>query len=168
MTDLLSFPDHSRVWIYGANQAIDPNMITELNEEIFKFAKNWSSHQVAVKATGGLLHGFFVVLIVDETGNKPGGCSIDGSVQFIRNLGVKANVDFLNRQIVYYLEDEEVRCLPLRNLKEAFASREIHPDTLFFDTLVQDKFQFQNAWLKPLKDSWQMRFVEQGASSLGV
>lgn len=159
MMDLLSFPDHSRVWIYGADKPIDPALIADLNTELFDFAKKWSSHQVSLKATGGLLHGVFAIFVVDETGNKPGGCSIDGSVQFIRKLGDKADVDFLNRQILYYLKDETVKCIPLNQLKSALASNEVNMETLFFDTLIQDKLSFQKFWLKPLKDSWQSRFL---------
>ncbi|MBK9108080.1 MAG: hypothetical protein IPM92_06750 [Saprospiraceae bacterium] len=159
MTDLLSFPDHARVWIYGADKIIDANHIAGLHDEIFNFTKSWSSHQLAVKATGGLLHGFFIVFVVDETGNKPGGCSIDGSVQFIRKLGERENVDFLNRQIVYYLDEDKVKCMPLSQLKAAFSNQDVTMDTLFFDTLVQDKINFLKAWLKPLKDSWQNKFL---------
>lgn len=158
--DLLSFPDHSRIWIYAADKAVPEDLVSSVNDQVFLYAKNWSSHQMAVKATGGLLHGYFIVFIVDETGNKPGGCSIDGSVQFVRNLGQSLGIDFLNRQYLYYLADNELSSIPLNELQSAFETGKINLETLFFDTLVADKLSFQKSWLKPLKDSWQRRFVD--------
>jgi len=159
MNDLLKFPDHARVWIYGSNQLLDEHQIPEVHCAVQQFASQWMSHQQAVEATGGLLHGTFIVLVVNEQLNKPGGCSIDGSIQFIRQLGQDTGVEFLDRKYLYYLYDDQVRILPLDQLHDALNTDQVNMDTLFFDTLVQDKKSFQTEWLKPLHASWQKRFA---------
>lgn len=95
MMDLISFPDYSRVWVYGSDRKIPESLIWELNNKIYLFSQDWISHQKALRATGGLLHAYFLILIVDQQVNQPGGCSIDTSVRFIQNLGAEYQLDFL-------------------------------------------------------------------------
>ncbi len=159
MMDLLSFPDTSKVWIYASDKFIPDSQIESLQSFIVKFTKTWTSHSQSVKATGGVLHNYFIVLIVDEENNKPGGCSIDHSVRFIKSLESELKVDFFNRTLLYYLEDEIVKLISKDDLSEAVRSGKIKEDTLFFDTLVSSKCEFQNSWLKPLNKSWHQNLI---------
>lgn len=159
MMDLLSFPENARVWIYAADKQVPEEITAAVYNKILAFTKEWSSHQQALKATGGLLHNYFIVFVVDDGYNKPGGCSIDSSVRFIRNLETELNIDFFNRNIFYYLQDEEVKSIRREDLPQALQDNLINDNTLFFDTLVQTKIQFQKEWLKEFKDSWQKKLI---------
>lgn len=160
MMDLISFPDYSRVWIYASDKKIPESLIWELNNKIYLFSQEWVSHQKALRATGGLLHAYFIVLVVDQQVNQPGGCSIDTSVRFIQNLGAEYQFDFFNRNLFYYLEDSEVKTINRIDLQKGVIPSEINHETLFFDNLVTDKISFQKSWLKPLKDSWHSKFIQ--------
>jgi hypothetical protein len=157
--DLLSFPDNSRVWIYGADQKIPDHLVNSIHEKIVSFTREWSSHQQALKATGGLLHNYFVVFVVDDGYNKPGGCSIDSSVRFIKSLEKEFDLDFFNRNIFYYIDKETVKAISRSEMSKAIDEGIINEDSLFFDTLVQTKSDFQNQWLKPLKYSWHAKLI---------
>ena len=159
MLDLLAFPDHSRVWIYSSDQEIPDQSIPEIHQEIQAFAKNWLSHGSGLKATGGILHNYFIVLLVDEISNKPGGCSIDTSVKFIQSIGEKYNVNFFNRRIFHYIENEMVKSIAQENLKQSMDSHLINEESLFFDPLVDTKIKFIQHWLNPLKDSWHKKLI---------
>lgn len=160
MYDLISFEDNARVWIYSADKKLVGEDIARANQMINEFAKSWVSHNVGLKATGGLMHGVFAVLVVDQEYNNPGGCSIDQSVRFMQELGQKFNVDFFNRQLFYYLNNEQLELIHMNDLQSAYSNGMVDFDTLFYDTLVQDKMNFQKHWLKPLGDSWLKRFLE--------
>lgn len=160
MYDLISFDDKARVWIYGADKQLVGTQIAMANELIHDFAKGWVSHNMGLKATGGLMHGVFAVLIVDQEHNNPGGCSIDQSVRFLNELGQKFGVDFFNRQIFYYLKNNQVELVNKDDLKLNFSHGLVDSNTLFYDTLVQDKYNYQTNWLKPLGSSWQKRFLD--------
>ncbi len=159
MNDIISFPDDSRIWIYASNKRIDESQIPEVQAAIKTFSKQWTSHREDVRATGGLLHAYFVLLVVDENVNKPGGCSIDASVQFIRELGSKLSCDFFDRHLFHYLKDERVYSIHSNMLTEAYEKGLITDSTLFFDNLVTSKQEFQKNWLKPLKESWHKKFI---------
>ena len=117
------------------------------------------SHASGLKATGGILHNYFIVLVVDEQINKPGGCSIDSSVRFIKSIGEKYNVDFFNRNIFHYIQNEEILSIEKSNLDTAYQSKKITDDTLFFDPLVDSKITFIKQWLKPFGNSWHKRLM---------
>ncbi len=160
MNDFISFPDDSRVWIYSADREIPEELVPEVQREIVHFTKLWTSHREDLRATGGLLHGYFIILIVDENINKPGGCSIDSSVQFIHQLENKLVRDFFNRFIFHYLENERVLSIHSSELAKAYADGSITDQTLFFDPLVKTKQEFQTGWLKPLGESWHKQFLQ--------
>jgi hypothetical protein len=159
MIDLLSYPDSARVWIYAADRELTNDQAELINKRIEAFCKQWTSHQMALKATGGLLHNFFIVFVVDDGFNKPGGCSIDASVKFIHSLSDEFQTDFFNRNIFYYLQGEAIYSIHKDDMMQALNQGILTDDTLFFDTLVQTKNEFQHNWLKPLKNSWHRKII---------
>lgn len=159
MLDLIAFPDHSRVWIYSSDRLIPDEKIPEIHHEIQKFVKDWTSHQEELVASGGILHNYFIVLVVDENKNPPGGCSIDKSVHFVQKLAERNNVDFFNRKVVHYIQNEEVLSILLDELPNAYSSGNIQDATLFFNPLVNSKSEFIKNWLVPLQQSWIKRFA---------
>ena len=159
MLDLLRYPESSRVWIYTSSREFTDAELTVLQPAIGDFARQWTSHNRDLHATGGILHNRFLVLVVDESHADASGCSIDTSVRFIKQLEADFSTDFFDRQLFSYLDDGEVYTLHQRDLKEAFQSGRINGNTLFFDNLVQNKGDFIKAWVKPLSSSWLARLV---------
>ncbi len=159
MLDLISFPDHARLWIYGSDQKIADPLIPKLFNQIHSFSKNWVSHNSGLRSSGGILHNYFAILIVDEDWNKPGGCSIDSSVHFIQSLEKEYQLQFFNRDIFHYLNQDNVVTIHKDSLAEAYSTGSIHDESLFFDPLVNTKSAFQKEWVKPLHASWQKRFL---------
>ena len=159
MRDLLAFPDTSRVWIYQADEPLPEESIHDINRLISQFAVQWTSHNMQLKATGGLLHDRFLVLVADESHAGASGCSIDTSVRFIKQLGEKYKRDFFDRFTFAYLDGDQVKSIHRDALAEAYRSGTITDDTLFFDNLVSDKGAFIKRWLAPFGESWMKRFV---------
>ncbi len=159
MMDLISFPDQARLWVYGASKPIADSQIPILYREILQFTQRWTSHNRAVKATGGVLHNYFVVLLADERFTQLSGCSIDDSVHFIRQLGEKYNTEFFDRKTLHYLMGDSVQTIGLSQIGGAIREGIVDKDTLFFDPLVNTKGDFLRSWVKPLGESWIMKLV---------
>ncbi len=159
MQNINEFPESARVWIYQGSKDLNASAISGIDAHIGQFAQRWTSHNVALKATGALMHNRFVVLIVNDMHTGVGGCSIDSSVQFVRNLGEEYGVDFMDRMNFAYLESEEVHTVHKDELPELYAAGKVNDSTLFFDNLVNTKKDFVDSWLKPLGESWMKRFV---------
>jgi hypothetical protein len=159
MHDINEFPESARVWIYQGDKNLSQSVVPGVDAQIGHFAKMWTSHNVALKATGALVRNRFLVLVVNDMQTGVGGCSIDSSVQFVRNLGEECDVDFMDRMNFAYLESDEVRTVHKDELPGLYATGKVDDETLFFDNLVSTKKDFIENWLKPLGDSWMKRFV---------
>ncbi|MBK7340698.1 MAG: hypothetical protein IPQ10_00525 [Saprospiraceae bacterium] len=160
MVDFLGFPEDSRVWIFASDKRIDDSKISDLYERVQQFVQNWSSHGTQLRASGGVIHNYFVILMVDEDINKPGGCSIDSSVHFIKSLENEFQLHFFDRQLLYYIFEDEVKVVTVDELTDLYKSGGVKNDTLFFDLLVKSKSEFNQFWLKPLQNSWHRKFVQ--------
>ncbi|HLF62909.1 MAG TPA: hypothetical protein VI603_04130 [Saprospiraceae bacterium] len=159
MHDLLAFPDTSRVWIYQADKFLPADEIGTMNSRIVEFSREWTSHNQKLRATGGLLHDLFLVLVADESMAGASGCSIDTSVKFVRQVGKEYDVDFFNRLHFAYLHGEQVKQLHRDQISDAYRNKLITDDTLFFDNLVKDKGEFLARWITPFGQSWMKRFI---------
>ncbi len=159
LNDINEFPETARVWIYQSNKDLSETSVSSVDAKIEHFARRWTSHNAALKATGALMRNRFIVLVVNDAQTGVGGCSIDSSVQFVRNLGEECGVDFMDRMNFAYLESEEVRTVHKDDLPALYAEGKINDNTIFFDNLVSTKKDFVDGWLKPLGDSWMKRFV---------
>ena len=159
MQDLLAFPASSRIWIFQADTPLPAESIGIVNMRVREFSRAWTSHNTALKATGGLLHDKFLVLVADESHAGASGCSIDTSVRCIRQLGEEYGVDFFDRLRFSYLEDEQVKEIHRDDIREAYRNGLINDQTLFFDNLVKNKEEFLTRWLTPFGESWMKRFV---------
>ncbi len=157
--NLTSFPNGSRVWIYTGEKSVPEEKAPMIKQRIENFAREWTSHQQALRAEGGLLYNRFIVFVVDDGFNKPGGCSIDSSVRFIQLLETELQISFFKREIFHYLKEDIVKTIHRDDLSNALADGIINEETLFFDTLVQTKIDLENNFLKALKNSWQNRFM---------
>ncbi|MGB0862223.1 MAG: hypothetical protein ACPGXZ_04860 [Saprospiraceae bacterium] len=152
--------DTSRVWIYQSNQAFSAAQAQEIQLKIKAFCKSWVSHSNQLKADGALVHNRFVVLSVDESQAGASGCSIDKSVHFIKGIEQTFGVNMFDRMLFAYQNQAgEVKTASSMQFSELYKDGLINDDTLVFDNLVKTKADFQQKWLKPLKDSWHARFV---------
>ena len=158
LKDIDVFPATARVWIYQADKEIDATRTDKVNETVERFAQQWTSHNQALKATGGLLHNRFLVLMVNEYVAGVSGCSIDASVAFVKQLGAALDVDFMDRMTFAYQTDGEVKTVHKNDLAKTYTDGVVDDSTLFFDNLVNTKSDFVNRWMKPLGESWMKRF----------
>ncbi len=156
--DLIALPENSKVWIYQADKSIPEDTCEAIKEALYDFSMSWISHGVELDCYGHLFHSQFLVLVADSS-NLPSGCSIDSSVHFIEGLGQRHKVNFFDRMTFTYMQDEVVYAVHTTDFKDKFDSGAINAETLVFDNLVNDKSTFINEWIKPLKDSWHMKFL---------
>ncbi len=156
-TDVL--PGTTRVWIYQSNRPFRDADLHAIREEVRQFVQSWISHNRALKAYGEVYHNRFIVLMVDESQAEASGCSIDKSVYFLKSLQQRYEVDLFDRMVFSYLEGEEVRSVDRNAFQELYRRGEINDDTPVFDTLVENKAQFDATFVKPLGKSWHKRMV---------
>lgn len=159
MINNIELPTTTRIWIYQSNKPFEDKDIPEIKQTVQDFAQQWISHNRQLRAHGDLLHKRFVVLMVDESQADASGCSIDKSVYFLKSLQAVYGVDLFDRMCFSYLDGEEVKTVSRDEFAQLYAGGKINNDTLVFDTLVNNKGDFDNNFIKPLKESWHKRMV---------
>ncbi len=160
MTSYESLSAQPRVWIYQASRPFTSQELLEVEYHLEQFAEKWVSHNRALKSNAKVYHRQFIVLMVDETQAGASGCSIDSSVHFLQQLSAHFQVDLFDRMTFAYQENGEVKTAHKDTFVELFQQGLISEQTLVFDNLVATKKDFDQQWLKPLKESWHWRMLQ--------
>ena len=159
MTAMQDFPASTRVWVYQADRPFTPTESVQLKEIVDRFAQHWASHNRQLRAHGDLLHGRFILLMVDENQADASGCSIDKSVHFLQQVETEFGVGLFDRMTFTWMDEGEVKAADSMEFARLYQAGEINDQTLVFDNLVKTKGELDEKWLRPLAQSWHKRFV---------
>lgn len=154
-----SFSPESRVWIYQSNRPFTEAEEQKLQAELQEFTRQWVSHNQRLKATGKILFHRFIVLMVDESQVGAGGCSIDRSVAFLKQVQAAYQVDLFDRMRFAFLDGDSVVSLSKEEFAAFYQNGKISGDTQVLDTLVSTRQDFEQGFVKPLRLSWHQRMV---------
>ena len=150
----------SRVWIYGAERALTAAETATVRKRSQEFVAQWMSHQQSLSAAADVLHNRFLVLAVDETQAEASGCSIDGSVNFVKELGAEIGVDFFNRMRFSYRDQQgKIHTVGREEFKLLYAQGQLDNESIVFDPLVKELGELRQIFERPLEDSWHSRMV---------
>lgn len=158
--EYLSYPNNAKVWIYQSSKSLDEDDVNYLKVQLDDFITSWESHGSTLKATFEIVHDLFVVLFVDEEGDRMCGTAQDNSVKLMKQLGQELEVDFLDRMNQSYKNGEQVEVVKMNDFTALLANNEIDENTIVYNNMVTTKIDFDNHWEVALKDSWHKQFLE--------
>lgn len=159
LVDFNELPDHSRIWIYQANRSFTDAELTELENSVVDFLKEWTAHGSHLHAGFEIKYKRFLVIGLDQTNASASGCSIDASVHFIQGLEKKYNVELLDRMNVSFKQGEYIAYKPLKDFKKLAKAKSVSANTIVFNNLVATKQEYLENWEVPASESWHSRFV---------
>jgi hypothetical protein len=148
------FDRNSRVWIYQSNRMFTPHEAVQIEELLNSFIASWNSHSIPVRGFAKLFYNQFIILMADEQASQVSGCSTDSSVHLIREIEKTYTVRLFDRQVLAFYEKDQVRLVPLAQLKSGVAGGTIQPETLYFNNTVLTKNELENNWIIPVGKSW--------------
>jgi hypothetical protein len=154
-----NLPATSRVWIYQANRILTDGEVSKANELIQGFLPQWKSHGKDLAASIEVLHNLFIVVTADEGVEAPSGCSIDSSVKLVKEIAATLNVDFFDRLVIPYLQNDKIQLLKMFQFQEKLKAGELNEDTVVFNNLVDSKAKLESAWVVPVKESWHKQLL---------
>ena len=162
-TELNVFDDldlSSRIWVFQSARSLVEKEHFFIDRYLEQFLSQWTSHNRSLIARGAVLYNHFVVIALDEgASSDASGCSIDAMTNQIKFLSYKLGVDLLNRDIFYFVLDDEISGIPMNQLQEAKDDNKIDESTLVFNNLVNDLSALRNEWIVPVGKSWHKRFL---------
>lgn len=155
-----SLKDSARIWIYKADRVLNDKEIECVNRKLDQFLDQWNTHGKNLVAEAWIEDKVFIILAIDEDHQAASGCSIDQSVHFIRQIGDRMNIDFFDRMVFVYQDDEgEPHFVGARDLCKIYEKGIVDDDTLFYNTLLEDKGSWNQKKMQPLAKSWHSKFL---------
>lgn len=153
-------PPEARVWIYMADRKITPGDAAHIDRILRAFTNEWAAHGAPLKSSFQILRDRFVLLAVDERTQGPSGCSIDASVNVVKQAAEETGIDFFNRNLVPFVMDDDIVVFRLGELKQKYADGVWNAQTPTFNILAGTLEEIRNHWTVPAGASWLKRYVE--------
>ena len=150
--------EDSRIWIYQSNREFTEEEVSEISIGLERFLESWTSHKKPFKSAFQIKYNRFIVIAVNKDFDISG-CSIDASVGFIQFIEKKYQVDLLDRRNITYKTANTIKFISLAEFKTLIKSKSINKDTIVFNNLVSNIFEYNNHWKTSIKNSWHSRFL---------
>jgi hypothetical protein len=156
-------PESSRVWVFFANQHLAEAAEQQLHVALEQFVQGWKAHGNALTAGYEIVAHTAVIVAVDEAAESPSGCSIDKAFRLLTEFGNTHNLDFFNRLL---LTTAEGKVYTQAEVKLAFATGELGPDTLVLNPMIQNLADMKHAFTIPFNSHWLGARLNNGAPAL--
>ena len=159
IVDFKTMPDDSRIWIYQSNRDFNESEIGIINDKTTSFLDNWQAHGKDLECSYSIIDKRFIIIAVNEIFNPIGGCSIDFSLQLIKDISNTIGIDLLNRLVVNLKIDNRLESLSLGDLKNKIKDGDFSPETIIFNTAINSKSELLNNFEIDIKSSWLSKFI---------
>ena len=159
IVDFKTMPDDSRVWIYQSNRDFNESEIGIINDKTIPFLDNWQAHGKDLECSYSIIDKRFIIIAVNESFNPIGGCSIDFSLQLIKDISNTIGIDLLNRLVVNLKIENRLESLSLSDLKNKIKDGFFSPETIIFNTDINSKSELLNNFEIDIKSSWLSKFI---------
>lgn len=153
----MHFSENSRVWVYQSDRKLSDNEVPQVQVLLDNFTKSWTAHNNQLKAKAEIRYNRFLILIVDEGQAGASGCSIDKSVNFMKQVGEHFYINLLDRFNLAYREGEEVLSTGRNGFEALLKNGTINSNTIVYNNLVQNLKELDSKWEVPFKDSWHIQ-----------
>ena len=159
IVDFKTMPDDSRIWIYQSNRDFNESEIGIINDKTTSFLDNWQAHGKDLECSYSIIDKRFIIIAVNESFNPIGGCSIDFSLQLIKDISNTIGIDLLNRLVVNLKIDNKLKSLSLGDLKNKIKDGDFSPETIIFNTAINSKSELLNNFEIDIRSSWLSKFI---------
>ena len=136
-----------------------PHEVNAINEEGNRFIAGWNAHGTPLKAKIAVVENLFLIVMADEEQAKASGCSIDKSLQFVKEVENYLGASLTNRMKVAISLDEKIVIADLNKLADLKSQGIITENSLVYDNLVATKSDLDKNWLVKLNAGWHSRFL---------
>lgn len=149
----MNLGDDSRIWIFQANRKFSIEEKETIISKLKDFIADWNAHGAALLADFELPYDQFIIVGVDENQASASGCSIDKLTKIMRDLDAEFNFELLNRMLVAYKVNDDIKIEKLPNFKQLVKDGLIKDVNIFNNSIVK-LADLKSDWIIPIEDSW--------------
>ena len=158
IVDFKSLNKNSRIWIFQSVTLIDDYIVETIKKKLTLFLSEWKSHQNNVKSSFEIRSNTFIIIAADES-NLVSGCSIDGLVNFIKELEKLYDLQLLDNFHIKFIKNEEISTLHLNEFKSLAKKLKSDQKLIVFNNLINNIEELENNWKVDIRNSWHKRFL---------
>lgn len=152
-------PSSSKIWIYQSDRSFMLEEQEVMSIKLSNFIDTWQRHGEDLKASYKIAYNQFIILLVDESFNAISGCSIDASVNLMKQIEKEFNIDLTNKLNISFKVGEHINIVKLPDFQKFAKDQKVTSDTIVFNNMVATKAEFEQIWEVKAKNSWHNRFV---------
>ena len=152
-------PPNAKVWIYQSDRNLSNIDIELIEREVKLFLNNWSSHNKEIESSFEIRYNRFLIIGLNENINSASGCSIDKSLNFIKDLQSLLKVNFLNRLDVAYKIGNEINSISLSEFQTMIREKKLSKDSIVYNNMSDSKQSYINNWETKIENSWHKKFL---------
>ncbi len=149
---LKDYSNLSKVWIYFSATSFDLNT-DSIQKEIDNYTASWSSHGHKVVSNGYTIANQIILIVADITQSEVSGCATDNSVQFIKSIQEKYELDFFQRDNICTLIVNKIEMNSISKIKD------LDPETAIFNPFFNNLGEWKSSLIVPLKESKYKRML---------
>ncbi|WP_372794172.1 ABC transporter ATPase [Lutibacter sp.] len=154
-----SLEDNSKIWIYQSNREFSKNEVAIIINKMEDFIDDWLGHGDQIKASYLIKYNQFIIIAVDQYYNEVSGCSIDASVNFIKELEKQFNVDLTNKLNVSFKDADNINIVSLSDFQNFAKQHKITSKTVVFNNMISTKVGLAENWEVTADKSWHKRYL---------
>ena len=152
-------PPNAKVWIYQSDSNLSSKDVELIEKEVKLFLNNWSSHNKEIESSYEIRYNRFLIIGLNENINSASGCSIDKSLNFIKNLQSILKVNFLNRLDVAYKIGNEINSISLLEFQNMIRENKLSKDSIVYNNMIDTKKLYLNNWETTIENSWHKKYL---------
>ena len=165
-TDFSKLPGDARLWVFGADRALDARERAALLDAVDGFLEQWKAHGDPLTAARDLREDRFLMVAVDEASIPASGCSIDAMVNVLKGLEGELGLGLVGHGAVYWRDRSgEVRRAERAEFRRLADAGEVDPDTVVFDTTLTRVGKLSESWERPARAAWHRQAFFRGQPS---
>lgn len=153
--------DAARVWVYQSSREFSENEVEEIGTKIEDFINNWRRHGDELKASFIVKYNQFIVIAVDESFNEVSGCSIDASVNLIKQIEEGFSTNLTNKLNISFKDHSNINIVSMGDFQKYAKLGKITASTIVFNNMVTSKGDFLSKWEVSADKSWHQRFLNK-------
>ena len=152
--------DSARVWVHVSNRRMTSDEAHVVQSHLDEFVAGWQAHGASLTAQAAVVHGWMVLLAVDERPQQATGCSIDASVSALKQIASlhpsMVDLDVFDRMAVLHrpTSDTPWRRTPLSTFWAQRKAGLVDDAEQVFDTTVSTLGALKTRGVVSMGASW--------------
>lgn len=150
---------NEKVWIYTLSKELNSEQLLDFKNRCHNFVSTWTAHDVSLDASFEIYKNRLLIFKVNEDKYNASGCSIDKQLRFVKELEQVFSLELLNRLLVAYEENDEVKVVKQSEIKDLLATNKINENTLVFNNVITHVSEIEDHWKLPLDKTWLAKYL---------